>query len=212
MVKSDLLKIMKMILRKLIPGLVLMSLLSTSAFAQGRIATVDLRKLFDNYWKTKQADAALKDRAAEMDKSHKEMIEGWKKAKEDYQTLLADANDQAVSSEERDRRKKAAEGKLRDIKDTEESITQFERQARTTLDEQRRRMRDNILGEIRTVLNSRAKSGGFALVVDTAAETINNTPVVLYSTGENDLTDAVLSQLNAGAPVESAPKPPEKKK
>ena len=32
---------------------------ATAASAQGRIATVDLKKLFDSYWKTKQADAAL---------------------------------------------------------------------------------------------------------------------------------------------------------
>jgi outer membrane protein len=203
---------MKMILRKVLPGLLLVTLLSGSAFAQTRIGTVDLRKVFDGYWKTKQADAALKDRAADMDKSHKEMLDGWRKAKEDYAKLLSDANDQAVSAEERERRKRTAETKLRDMKETEENIGQFERQARTTLDEQKRRMRDNILGEIRTVLNARAKQAGFTLVIDTAAETINSTPVILYTAGENDLTDQVLSQLNAAAPIESTSKPADKKK
>jgi hypothetical protein len=37
-----------------------MSLLSSSAWAQGRIATIDLRKVFDSYWKTKQAQARRK--------------------------------------------------------------------------------------------------------------------------------------------------------
>jgi outer membrane protein len=203
---------MKMILRNVLPGLLLVTLLSGPAFAQTRIGTVDLRKVFDGYWKTKQADAALKDRAADMDKSHKEMLDGWRKAKEDYAKLLSDANDQAVSAEERERRKRAAETKLRDMKETEENIGQFERQARTTLDEQKRRMRDNILGEIRTVLNARAKQAGSTLVIDTAAETINSTPVILYTAGENDLTDQVLSQLNAAAPIESTSKPAEKKK
>jgi outer membrane protein len=203
---------MKMILRKVLPGLLLVTLLSGSAFAQTRLGTVDLRKVFDGYWKTKQADAALKDRAADMDKSHKEMLDGWRKAKEDYAKLLSDANDQAVSAEERERRKRTAETKLRDMKETEENIGQFERQARTTLDEQKRRMRDNILGEIRTVLNARAKQAGFTLVIDTAAETINSTPVILYTAGENDLTDQVLSQLNAAAPIESTSKPADKKK
>ena len=41
-----------------------------------------------------------------------------------------------------------------------------------------------------------------------AAETPNNTPVILYSSGkENDLTDSVLQQLNAAAPPEAAPAP-----
>ncbi len=197
---------MKRFLKTLIPGVLLLGFLTTPAFAQSRIATVDLRKLFDNYWKTKQADAALKDRAAELDKSHKELLETYKKGKEDYQKLLSSASDVAVSADEKDKRKKAAEDKIKDLKDQEDQIRQFEAQAQTTLQEQRRRMRDNILTEIRTALTGRAKSGSFTLVVDTAAQTINETPVILFSGGDNDLTDALLTQLNAGAPVE-IPKP-----
>src|SRR6266699_1358183 len=121
---------MKTWLRKILPGLLLIWLMSGSAWAQGRIATVDLRKVFDNYWKTKQADAALKDRAADMEKEHKNMLDDWKKAKEDYQGLLGSANDQAVSTDEREKRKKSAEDKLKYIKDTEDTIAQYEKQAR----------------------------------------------------------------------------------
>jgi outer membrane protein len=178
-------------------------MLCTGAFAQGKTATIDLRKVFDNYWKTKQADAALKDRAADMEKEHKNMLDDWKKAKDDYQALLADANNQALSADERDRRKKSAEDKFKFIKDTEDSIGQYERQARSTLDEQKRRMRDNILGEIRNVLNAIAKSDGFSMVIDIASESTNGTPIVLYNDNSNDLTDKVLAQLNAGAPADS---------
>jgi Skp family chaperone for outer membrane proteins len=189
----------------LVPGLLLVSLLSGSAWAQGRIATVDLRKVFDGYWRTKQDDAILKDRAADIEKDHKVMLDDWKKAKEDYQTLLTEANNQTLSLEERDKRKKSAEDKLKEIKDSEDAIAQYERQARTTLDETRKRMRDRIVEEIRTTVNGKAKSAGYALVLDTMAESANNTPIVLYSNNENDMTDAVLAQLNAGAPPE-APK------
>jgi outer membrane protein len=195
---------MKNWLKKLVPAVVLLGVLNGTAWAETRVATVDLRKLFDGYFKTKQADAALKDRAADLDKEYKGLRDDHKKLTEEYQKSLADANDQAVSAEERDKRKKAAESKLKDIKDAEETLGQFERQARTTLDEQRRRMRDNVLGEIRKAIDAKAKAGSFSLVVDTAAETPNGTPIFIYSSGENDLTQVVLDQLNAGAPVEAA--------
>jgi Skp family chaperone for outer membrane proteins len=136
-----------------------------------------------------------------MEKEHKNMIEDLKKAEEDYRGILSSANDQAVSEEERDRRKKSAEEKLRYMEKQRETIGQYERQARTTLDEQRRRMRENILGEIRTVVNGKAKAGSFNMILDTAAESINNTPVVIYTTGENDITEDVLKELNATAPA-----------
>jgi len=110
----------------------------------------------------------------------------------------------AVSDEERTKRKKAAETKLIELKGREDDIVKFEKQAAKSLDEQSRRMRGLILDEIRNLLNAKAKTGGFTLVVDTAAETANNTPIVLYTNGENDLTSDILKQLNLGAPADPA--------
>jgi outer membrane protein len=194
----------------MLPALLAAGLMSGSAMAQTRIATIDLRKTFDNYWKTKQADASLKERAADMEKEHKNMLEDYKKAREEFQTMQAAVNDQAVSQDERDKRKKTAEEKLKYLKDQEDTITQYERQARTTLDEQRRRMRDNILVEVRAIITGKAKTAGFSLVIDSAGESANNTPVVLFTNNENDLTDGVLAQLNATAPAD-LPKTDEKK-
>src|ERR1035441_4512719 len=73
---------MKSLVVKLVLPLLLVSLQGGSALAQGRIATVELRKVFDGYWKTKQADAALKDRAADIEQDHKTMLDDWKKAKD----------------------------------------------------------------------------------------------------------------------------------
>ena len=188
----------------------LISAITLTAAAQTKIATIDLRKVFDDYYKTKAADANLKDRAGDLDKERKGLMEQYQKSTEDYKKSLEEANNQAVSADEREKRKKAAEGKLLEIKELEQNITQFDRQARTTLEEQQRRMRDNILGEIRTAINAIAKARGSSLVVDAAAESVNKTPVVLYNTGENDLTEAVLAQLNAAAPPGTL-KPVEKK-
>jgi Skp family chaperone for outer membrane proteins len=176
---------------------------ASPAAAQGRIATVDLKKLFDGYWKTKQADAALKERGADLEKEFKAMMEDYNKGKEDYKSLTAASSDPAMSDAERDKKKKEAEDKLRSLKEQEEAMAKFQNQARTTIDEQRRRMRDNILGEVRKALDGKAKLAGYSMVIDVAAETINNTPVVLYNTGDNDITDSVLSQLNASAPPEA---------
>jgi len=193
---------MKGLLTKTFFIALLICLAAPPARAQGRVATVDLRKLFDNYWKTKEADAAIKEQAADAEKEHKDMLDSYTKAKADYQTLLADANNQAISNEERDKRKKVAEDKLKELKDDEDSISQFERSARARLDERRQRMRNNIVEEIRKVLNSKAKTAGYSLLLDSSAEGASGTPVLLYSNNEEDITDSVLQQLNAAAPPE----------
>lgn len=201
--------LMKNGLSRLLIAALLVFLPGVSALAQTKIATVDLVKLFDNYWKTKQADGALKDLEADLKKELNGLRESHKKLTEDYQKLLADANDQAVSNEERDRRKKTAESKLREIKESDETIKGYVTQADERLRLQSRRMRDKIFEEIRGAVNAKAKAGNYTLVLDTAADTPRGTPVVVYTSGENDLTAGLLEQLNATAPVE-VPKPGEK--
>jgi Skp family chaperone for outer membrane proteins len=190
-------------LRRIAPITLVLFVFSGTAWAQTRVATVDMRKLFDKYWKTETAQKALRERGGDLAKESTTLRENWKKDSEEYKKMLADANEQAISTEERDKRKQAAEAKLRDIRKSEEDIALFERQAKTQLEEQNRRMRENILNEIRTVVSARAKSAGYTLVLDTAADSANSTPVILYDNGDNDLTDAVLTQLNAGAPVDT---------
>ena len=200
------------VLKTTILAVSLLTLLCGSALAQSKIATVDMKKLFDNYYKTRLAQAAIQDRASQLDKDDKGMRDDLKKAADDYQQLLAQANDQAVSADERDRRKQAAADKLKQLTDRRTAIDQYERQAQSTLNDQRQRMSDKILADIQAAVNTKAKAGGYTIVLNTAAEGINlgsaniNVPSpVVYSVGEIDLTADVLKQLNAGAPIDMTP-------
>ena len=190
------------ILRTTVLTITLLAFLSVSAPAQTKIGTVDLRKLFDGYWKTRQAQAALAERKAQLDKDDTSMRADLRKGGEEYQKLVEQANDQAISADQREKRKQAAADKLKQLQDSKAAIDQFERQAQVTLSDQSQRMRENILGEIKAAVTTKAKAAGYSLVIDAAAETANATTAVVYSSGENDLTDEVLKQLNAGAPID----------
>ena len=190
------------------PAFLLLTVLGGTAFAQTRIATVDLSGTFTNYYKFKLAQAAIQDRATGYSKDDASMRDDLKKGGDEYQLLLQQANDQAVSAEERDHRKQAAAEKLKKLQDSQAAIEQYERTAQTTLANQRQQMRDKILAEIQNVINEKAKAGGYALVIDKSAQATSLTSVLAYSVPEIDLTADVLKQLNAGAPIDiPAPSP-----
>jgi outer membrane protein len=192
---------MRTLLKPLILALAL--LICASAHADYRIATVDLGRVFTNYWKTKQAQTAIDEHRSDIEKTGKDMMTTFNKAKEDYQKMVDSMNDPAVSSQERDKRKKAADDKLKDLKDQDDALAQFGRASQASLEEQLKRTRDNIVADIRVAVTAKAKADGYTLVIDTAAQTINQTPVILYSVpGDNDITDAVIKQINMGAPVD----------
>jgi len=186
---------MKM-LRTTILTFLLLAVLSVPAMAQTKIASVDMEKIFKGYWKTKQAEVALNQRVADLQKEIKDMAGGLDKAQTDYNQLLDQANDQALSAEERDKRRQAATDKLKEINNSKAAIDQFNRQAQSQVIDQRQRMTANLVSEIQKAVGDKAKAGGYTLVVNSAV-----TEAVVYSSGD-DLTEAVLKQLNAGAPIE----------
>jgi outer membrane protein len=186
----------------LLAPLLALTLGPATAHAQPKIATIDLEKVFDGYYKTKQASAVLQERGADYEKTYKGYLADYERANEEYKKLLDSANDQAISADERDRRKKQAEAKLLDLRQTEQQIRKFATESQDALGKEKLRKRDIILRELTDVIIRKAKAGNYTLVLDTAARTFNNTLVFLYSSGENDLTDEVLREVNANAPAE----------
>src|SRR6267142_6023113 len=186
---------MNYLLRKMILAMFLTTLLGGTTFGQSRVGTIDLKKAFDTYWKRKEALATLNDEKNDLEKDFKNMVDDAKKAREAYQKLLSDASDSAISSEERDKRKKLAEDKFKQVREKEDDATRFQRDAGARLDERQKRFTDTLVNEIRSVISVVAKGHGFAQVLDISS------PVVLYTNGENDITDEVIKQLNANAPA-----------
>ena len=193
---------MKTTKSKLLAAFGLAAFLALPAMAEQKIAIIDLKKVFDDFYKTKIADAAIKDEGASLDRDLKSLTDQYQKLADDYKKALEDANNQAISFDEREKRKKAAEGKLIEINDIEQSIKQFKRTAAGNLEEKQRIAREKILKEIQTIVNNKAKAGGYALVLDSAAEAVTRTSIVLYTNGQDDLTLAVLKELNANAPTD----------
>lgn len=196
---------MKRFIGKTLLAAIICALFAISTQAQSKIGLIDLRKVFDEYYKTQQATVSLKSEVADLEKQIKEMVEDLKKGEDDWKKLLDKSNDQAIAAEEREKNKQAAQKKLVELKDIEQTVTQFQRSSKVKLEERNRIKRDSILKEIREVVNTRAKAAGYSMVIDSAASSINDTPVVMFSNGENDLTESILTQLNAAAPPLTAP-------
>jgi outer membrane protein len=168
-----------------------------SASAQSKIASVDMKKLFNGYYKTRMAQSALEKKKSDLRKEIKDMADGLDKGKAEYKEDLEQADDQAISADERDRRKLVATQKAKDVNDSQAAIEQFQRQAEAQLSEQSTRMSGNLVTDIQKAVAEKAQSGGYAVVVNSS-----NPEAVVYANPDNDITEAVLTQLNAGAPID----------
>lgn len=176
-------------------------LLAGAGWAQPqRIAAVNMEKVFDSYWRTKQAQASLRELVTDLEKEHRSMLEELEKTKQEYQKLVEAAADPTLSAEEREKRKAAAEKTLARSRELERDVVQHERQARVTIEEKNRRLRANLISEIRATITAVAQDNGYALVVDSSATAPSGAPLIPYAATTIDITELVIRQLNATAP------------
>ena len=200
-------------LPKLAAMVLAISCLAGTAVAQEpvKIATIDLLKAFDSYWKTKLSNDQLKERGADFDKARVGMIEDLDLLREEYNRLNVSAQDPANSDEKRAADLKKTQEKISEFKRLEQQVIDFNKNAQKTLSDQTRRLRKGRLEEIQEVISTKAKELGYDLVIDSSQDVLlPRTPTVLFTNGKNAITAVVIDILNKGAAGKYKPAAPAK--
>lgn len=169
-----------------------------------KIAVVSMERIFDEYHKTKEANAQFKSRADDMDLKRRELLDQIKSRKSELETLSAETRDKSLSDTERDKKKQQEEEKYTQVRDAEEKLMEFDKACKKQFGDQMRQLQQQIIVEIRGVIQSYAQSHGITLVLDNSGKTMNNTEAVIMADKSFDITDAVIAILNKDKPAPAA--------
>ncbi len=164
-----------------------------------KIATVDMSKTFDSYWKTTLSNNQIKEREADFNKIEQGMVDDIKLIQEEYSRLVQSAQDPANSATKREEDTKKARLKAAENDRSLRSLSEYRQNKQRTMGEMRARLSKARVDEIKEVISAKAKQGGYDLIVNSAQ---NDTGLVLYTVGKNDLTKEVIEELNKEAPEE----------
>lgn len=144
------------------------------AYAAGeKIAYMDLSKVFDDYNKTKDFDKQLESKGNVKQGERDKLVAEIKKLK-DEMDLMSD---------------KGKEAKQRAIDEKIKKLQDFDRETKDALRKERDDMVRQILKEIKDVVEEFGKKEGYVLILDNRA--------ILYGTEGDNLSDKILSTLNA---------------
>ena len=184
-------------IRKFIFVVFVLASIGTSLFAQTKVATIDLQKVIQAFYKTKDADAKLAEAQkayqdelnARMD-SYRKAIDAVNRANKDLENTKR--------SDDRTRLTQVRDTKVDSARTLEREITDFRGSREKELQNERTIMRANLVDEIRGVVNEKIHSEGYQLVLDTSGQGGNTaSPVVFYAERVLDISDAVIAKLNA---------------
>jgi outer membrane protein len=186
--------------------------LSASAQGTGRIVTIDLNKVFNDYYKTPIATTKLKDTVDSYKKEHDDMVANLKKQIDELNKLREEQDKTEYTAEVREQKRKALLEKTAETQKLQRDIEEYDTSHQNILKEQTQRMRQTIVKEITDVVAKEARDQGYQLVLDKSGNTLNGVPPIVFSQDNLDITDDIVKVLNKNQPkTTEAPKPVEKK-
>jgi len=185
---------------KLITIAAVLSAFAIGANAQQKISFISMERVFDEYYKTKTANAQFKKRGEEIEVRRKELIEKAKGLKGEFDKLNADSRDKSLNDKAREKKKEDAENKLAELKEAETKVLEFDKAYKKEIAEQMRQMQQQIVGEIRGVIQTYSIEHKIDIVLDNSGKTLNNVEAVMYFDKNTDITDPILAIMNKNAP------------
>ncbi len=199
-------------MKYLVPTLLAAIALGASAHAQSmvKVGTVDMKKVFEGYYKTKDAEQRINEARNSAKKELEERMESYQKGAGEVQKLNTEIGNDALSREAKETKSKARDEKISELKNMEREINEFRATREKQLQEQSGRMRQGIVDDITKVVNDKVKAENFDLVFDKSGMSLNGVAVVMNAKDGYDFTDSVVTILNktkGSEPAAAAPAP-----
>jgi outer membrane protein len=173
------------------------------ASADLKIAVVDLGKAFEQYYKTKDAQAKLKEKQDGYQKDIQDLINTYQRMGGEADALKKAADDPTLSAPARKDKADALIVKKQDLNNLGTKIQEMTTERKREIQDELIRRHNDILAEISKVITDYAGPQGYDLVIDkSSASAASGVSIVLYNSSKLiDITTDIITLLNKTAPA-----------
>jgi outer membrane protein len=172
-----------------------------------KIGTVDMKKVFESYYKTKEAEAKINQQRNDAKKEMEERMDDAKKILAEVQKLDEEIAKPELSKEAKDTKQKTRSERASELQLKDREIRDFQTNREKQLQEQSVRMRAGIVEEINKVVGDKVKAENYDIVFDRSGPSLNGVPILLFAKDSYDFTPDVVTALNKNRSKESAESP-----
>ena len=181
---------------------------TSSAQAQSKIGTLDMKLVFDSYYKTKEAESKINESHTQAKKELDERLDAFNRAQAEARKLNDEASKPELAEKAKSEKAKSLNEKLQSLGSLQREIQEFQQTRERQLSEQSVRSRNTLVEEINKVIAEKVKAGGYDLVLDKSGQSLNAVGVVVYSKDSMDFSAEIIAEINKGKPEK--PEKPEK--
>ena len=186
-------------MKRKITGVLLLTLvcLFRAAAADVQIAVIDMRKVFQEYEKTKEVEKKLQEQSDMFREYSLKLSSQIQSLKKDFEKARDESQDNfALSEAERENRRLKAKEIYEQLLVRQSELKSYNQSRAEQIRSVYEKQRNDILEEIRKVVQTRAVLLGYHLVMDKSGSTSNEISAVVYHMPQMDITQSVLEELN----------------
>lgn len=165
-----------------------------------KLAVVDMARVYDNHYKTEEANAKFRDADQKAQEQVEELNKQGQAMVEEYKELIEQSKNTVLTADARTRAEAEAQRKFEDIQRKQNDLNQFRTNTRNSLQQRIKTHRDLLLEEISKVVVDLATRQGATLVIDRSGPTLFGISAVVHADPAYDITDAVLAEVNKDRP------------
>ena len=177
---------------------------AATASAQIKIGTVDMKKIFESYWRTKEAETKMSETRGTLKRDLDERNDKRKELQDSIEKLNDEIKKPELSKEKAGAKMKEREDKIAEWQNMMRELQQYQQEKEKQLADQTLRIRNGLVDEIKKVVDEKVKATGYDLVFDSSGNSINNVAVVIYAKESYDFTKEIVDKLNADRPKSAA--------
>ena len=174
------------------------------ANAQVKFGTVDMNKVFSEYYKTKDAQTKYAEAEKVANDDLNSRVEVLKKSMQEISQINAELEKPELGKEAHDAKLKDQQAKVAAARTLDREIADFRTAKQKSLQDQFLRMRKDIVEDIMKSVNELVKAKAYDIVFDKSGLSAGAVPVVLYSRDDLDFSQDVITALNKTAPAKAA--------
>jgi outer membrane protein len=169
---------------------------SANAQSMVKIGTVDMKKVFESYYKTKDAEQRINEARNAAKKELEERMEAYQKGLAEAKKLNEEIENPALSNDAKGKKSKERDDKVGELKNMEREINEFRQTREKQLQEQSARMRAGIVDDIKKIVMDKVKAENYDVVLDKSGMSLNGVEIVMFAKDSFDFTDTVVTALN----------------
>lgn len=182
-------------------GAAVVALGSSVASAQTlKFATVDMNKVFEEYYKTDDAQKEINIERARVQKENDERLTKIRQLETDIKDLRKKLEDPSLGDKKKMELAKSFEEKRQEGIALDRERREFLQRRNAALMEKTRQDMKVIIDEISEIVQTTAKADNYDYVFNKTGVGADRVPILLYSKDAVEITQSLISKLNENSP------------